>query len=161
MASKIQNQEFLIEFFYRKSLFYSLFQWDQKNYFHFCNQEIQAICSRICGSVVYQPLPDLSLLGRMVSNPCLSEKGHSCWGNERWSPNLAWGEKLVLTPILEATVCHRVSLGDSIEWPYLISVAGLLKFIEKKVNKNTVTDSGQCLTSLCWHYILDLYWSAV
>ena len=30
---------------------------------------------------------------------------------------LTWleGEKMVLTPILEATVCHRVSLGDSIE----------------------------------------------
>ena len=44
-------------------------------------------------SVLYQPLPVRSLPGRTVSDPWLSEKGHPCWANERWSSNLASGGK--------------------------------------------------------------------
>ena len=155
VASKIQNQEILIEFFFTENLYFIVcFNVIRKIISLFVIRKCRQFAPGSVVSVVYQPLPVLSLLGRIVSNPWLSEKGRSCWGNERWSPNLAWGEKN------GPTFCHRVSLGDSIEWSYVISVAGLLKFIEK-VNKNTVTDSGQCLTSLWWHSILDIYWSAV
>lgn len=126
-----------------KSIFteylYSLFQCDQKNDFHFRDQEIQVICSRTyCQCSVSATTQSIAFLGGWsVIHGC---QKRDILVEEMKDDPLTWlqGEKIVPTPISEATVCLRVSLD---EWPCLISVAGLLKFIENHSNGNTVTDS--------------------
>lgn len=138
VTSKIQNQEFLIEYFiFRENCHLTVcFHVIQKCDFHFHlrDQKRKAICSETyCQCCIFRHHQCLTFLGGW-SVTCGYPR-RELLVEEVKDESLTWRqEKVVLILTSKATVCHRVSLG---EWTCLFFIAGLLKFIANTASGTT------------------------